>query len=95
MKRSVKETKIILDEPLERQRQQQEIILEQKESEGNKFLEPTIFSPFKIIPEKIAITFHESLRPENTRCPKDKLLISKRFIIENPETKVTVKEFQF
>ena len=26
------------------------------ESEGNKFLEPTIFSPLKIIPEKIAIT---------------------------------------
>ena len=24
--------------------------------EGNKFLEPTIFSPLKIIPEKIAIT---------------------------------------
>ena len=26
------------------------------EDEGNKFLEPTIFSPLKIIPEKIAIT---------------------------------------
>merc|ERR1711894_489706 len=28
----------------------------QEEDEGNKFLEPTIFSPLKITPEKIAIT---------------------------------------
>ena len=27
-----------------------------EEDEGNKFLEPTIFSPLKITPEKIAIT---------------------------------------
>ena len=31
------------------------------ESEGNKFLEPTIFSPLKIIPEKIAIEFKKIL----------------------------------
>ena len=32
------------------------------ESEGNKFLEPTIFSPLKIIPEKIAIEFKKMER---------------------------------